>query len=711
MIRIIYYEGRKLFHRKVAWFVIFGLILANGLVTYYNIYRINEEGYCIKDVSSVYEELDNKSNQEQHMWIQTQIELYYQGIQEGEQLFSYGTERVFHLILEQIKIISQYDDYLAEMDFQAEKMMKSSVFTEPNTFAYRNLLQTPKAYEHLKGVEVVSDFSYGVLILTDHQITDAFLLLSLIIFVMHLLISEREEGTLPLIKATKNGYGITIAAKAILLLLLTILFVLIFYGFNLVVSAKEVGLGDLSRPIQSLEGYISSPFKFTVLEYIVLFFIGKVLGIFAVISVFFLMCILCRNNVLSSLIAIFIFGIEAIFCTTIDMHSWLSPLSQFNLIALLDTSHYFSNYVNINLFSYPVNIVISGIITALIAIILGNSIGMYIYVTETSSQERRNWIGEKMKAKRRVLFFTGHYFSLLKHESYKLLIMNKGLLILLIFLGIQFFYFGDLVYIIDQEELYYQQYSTILSGKLSHDKEVFIQQEQNQFEEVEKEKERLMKSYEKGDIDDSYFDYLLAGLEINGYEERGFKRAQNQYQILNTIEREKYPVEYEYQTGWNSLFAQEARQLDLIDYGKAFIVLILGISSFGSIEKMTNMDSIIAISNRGRKAVIGWKVFICICLAIVSAMISFLPRIIVIFQTYGIKGLQAPVRSIIEISWAFNDLSILSFFILYQVKRLFIVGLASIFILTVSYRSGNTITTMLISTAVLLLPIMILLLT
>lgn len=710
MIRIIYYEGRKLFHRKVAWFVIFGLILANGLVTYYNIYRINEEGYCIKDVSSVYEELDNKSNQEQHMWIQTQIELYYQGIQEGEQVFSYGTERVFHLILEQIKIISQYDDYLAEMDFQAEKMMKSSIFTEPNTFACRNLLQTPKAYEHLKGVEVVSDFSYGVLLLTDHRITDAFLLLSLIIFAMHLLISEREEGTLPLIKATKNGYGITIAAKAILLLLLTILFVLIFYGLNLVVAAREVGLGDLSRPIQSLEGYISSPFKITVLKYIVLFFVGKVLGIFAVISVFFLMCILCRNNVLSSLIAILIFSMESLFWISIDVHSWLSPLSQFNLIALLDTSHYFSNYVNINLFSHPVNIVISGIVTALIAIILGNSIGIYAYVTETSSNERRNWIREKIKVKRRILFFRGHHFSLLKHESYKLLIMNKGLLILLIFLSIQVFYFEGLVYIIDQEELYYQQYSTILSGELSDEKEMFIQQEQNRFEEAEKEKERLMKSYENGDIDDSYFDYLLAELETNGYEKRGFERAQNQYQILNTMEPRKYPVEYVYQTGWNGLFAQEARRLDLIDYGKAFVVLILGVSAFGSIEKITSMDSIIVISNRGRRTVFGWKVFICICLAIVCAIASFLPRIIAVFQTYGAKGLQAPVRSIIEISWAFDNFSILRFFILHQIKRLFLVAVASIFILTISYKSGNTITTILISTGVLLLPIMILLL-
>jgi len=58
-----------------------------------------------------------------------------------------------------------------------------------------------------------------------------------------------------------------------------------------------------------------------------------------------------------------------------------------------------------------------------------------------------------------------------------------------------------------------------------------------------------------------------------------------------------------------------------------------------------------------------------------------------------------------EISWAPKGLSIANFFVLYQVKRLVIAALAGVFILVVSHKTGNTITTILISTAVLILPL------
>ncbi|MPW24525.1 hypothetical protein GC105_01795 [Alkalibaculum sp. M08DMB] len=708
MMKLIYYEACKIFHRKIAWVVIIGLILANGLIIHYQINSVNEEGYSIKDIALVYEELEGKNTQEQKTWLEIETERYFQGIQDGDETYSYGMDRVFGLIYEQIEAVSTYDQYLADIDEQAERMMKSSLFATPDTFSYRSLRLTPQAYAHLKGIEVTVEFSNGALLVTDNRLTDAFLLLSLVILAMHLLISEREEGTLPLIKATKRGCASTMLAKAVILMLFTASFTLIFYGTNLIIAANEVGLGDLDRNIQSLEGYLSSPFKITVNQYIGWFFAAKFLGVFAVLCMFFLICIICRNNTYSCLGGIILFGVEALLSMNIDIHSWLSPLSRFNLVALLDTGTYFSNYININLFGYPVNIVTSGILTAIAAMIIGIVVGIDRFVKETSSDVRRNWIREKLEG--RTILFRGNHFNLLRHETYKLLIMNKGLLILLVFMAIQFLYFDNMMNFIDQEEFYYQKYSTFLEGNLTEEKSIFLLQEQERFETVEKEQELLSTMYENGEIDENYLTYRLSALEINGFEERAFERAQNQYFQLSTLQQKNIPVAYVYQTGWNQLFDQEGNRLDFIDYGKTFFVLILCLSSYGAIEKMTDMNKIIAVSSKGRKGVTRRKVFICICFAIVSTVTSFLPRIVSVFQIYGVHGLSAPAKSIMEIAWAPNGLSILNFFILYQTMRLIIVGLSSVFIFVISHKTGNTITTMLISAAVLLLPVVTMLL-
>ncbi|MGI6659062.1 MAG: hypothetical protein ACOX4N_06630 [Dethiobacteraceae bacterium] len=706
--KLIYFEVCKLFQRRAAWSMIVGLIFANALLIHYQINRVNEAGYSSRDIAVVYEKVKGKNSQEQLSWLEAEVARYIQGVQAGDERYTYGQDRTLILVYEQIAAVLDYDHYLADIHKQTEKMMKSALFAAPDTFSYRNIVLTRQAYAHLKGLEVPADFSDGVLLITDHRLTDAFLLLALVILTMHLLISEREEGTLPLFKATKYGHGSTIFAKAVVLLLLTLFLVLIFYSTNLIVAAGEVGLGDLNRPIQALAGYRSSPLKITVKQYLGLFFSAKLLGVLANLYIFFLLGILCRNHLFSCLLGILVFGLEALLYKNIELHSWLSPVRQFNLTALLDTGSYFSNYNNLNLFGYPVNTITAGVVTGFTAMIFGVVMGIFVFSKEAASDMRRNWLKEKLTAN--ITFFKGLHFNLLRHEAYKLLIVNKGLLLILIFIVSQVFYFNGMMYFIDQEEFYYQNYSTMLAGGLTEEKSAFLQNEQERIAASEQERELLYQRYENGEIDERYLNYCLSHLEINGFKKRAFEKAHNQYLQLTTLQAKQQPVAYVYQTGWSKLFSQEANRLDLLDYGKTFLVLILALSSFEAIEEITSMNKIILVSKKGRKAVRSRKILICVCFAIISATISFLPRTMRVLQTYGASGLSAPAKSIMEISWAPKGLSIANFFVLYQVKRLVIAALAGVFILVVSHKTGNTITTILISTAVLILPLITLLL-
>lgn len=703
MMKLIYFEISKLFHRKIMWVIIIGMFITNGLLVHYRIHQVNEEGYSIKDVATVYSKIEEKTSQEQLLWLEVELQRYYQGMIEGGDQYTYGMDRVYHLVHSQIKDVSTYDHYLMEINEQAEKMMKSSIFAAKNTFSYKNLVLTPQAYAHLKGSNVISSFSHGVRLVTDHALTDAFLLLSLVILAMHLLISEREEGTVSLLKATKLGREETMLAKATVLLLFSFFLIVLFYATNLVIAANEIGLGNIERPIQALDGYLSSPLKINVWQYIGLFFVAKFLGMFGVLCCFFFICIICRNSIFSCLSGIALFGLETLLWKKIAPHSLLSPLSHFNLIALLDTSSYFSNYVNINLFGQPINIKTAGIATAFTAIIFGVILGIQIFAKETTFDVRRIWTIEKIR--NRMNLFNGNHLNLLRHEAYKLLVVNKGLLILLIFIFVQLLHYNNLTFIIDQEEFHYRNYSMFLEGELTIEKQAFLKTEQKRFESLEEELVILYEMYENKEIDEKYLDYRLAQYADSGFQQRAFQKAQNQYKQLGAMLNQKRPVAYVYQTGWSKLFGSEAKRSELMDHGKLFIVLILGLSSFGAIEKMKDMDKLIKISKKGIRAVMRRKLIISAFFSVTIAIITFIPRIISVFQTYGANGLSAPVISIMDGAWGPIGLTIRDFFLLTQGKRLCFAFLASIFIVVTSYKTGNAITTMLISSFILLLPI------
>ena len=147
-----------------------------------------------------------------------------------------------------------------------------------------------------------------------------------------------------------------ICAKLVTMLLCLLFLTAAFYGMNLTISASLVGLGDLSLSIQSLDGYLISPWQINVGQYISLYFGAKYLGAATVGMVFFLICILTKNRIAACVLGAAVLMVEVGLYVLIPMHSWLSVLRQMNLAAILNTAEFFSDYLTLNVFSFPVSI-------------------------------------------------------------------------------------------------------------------------------------------------------------------------------------------------------------------------------------------------------------------------------------------------------------------------------------------------------------------
>ena len=697
---LIGYEMCKLRQRKVLWYVLAALLCANAFFLHHQINTPNELGYSLRELSSVYEEMEGQSVEEQYQWIQETLEDYYETLISGQPVQD-GFGQMVGTVMKRIEDLMGYEAYLSQIDAQAEQMMSSALFGRPGTFSYRNISRTPSAYADLKDLELSAEIPDGITTFTEQPVTDAMILLAIGILVLQLALAERESGLFSLIKSKKLGRADTILAKFVALFFCAVGIVTAFYLVNLGMASAELGLGDWNRAIQSVEGYLSSPFKITVGQYIVLFFIAKIGTAFSIACAFFLICILCRNTILSCVMGVLVFGMEGLLWRTIDIHSWMSLLKQLNIAALLDTPGYFSDYVNLNLFGFPVNIMVAGILTGALAVAVGITASAVIFSRESSSGALHIcWTRQRKKPNTPCRI----HFGLLRYEAYKLLVLNKGILILVLYFAIQTVAFCETNYHIDAETFYYQNYSSKVSGPLSEKSEAFLWEEQERFEAVEVKQQELMEQYENGEISSGYLQYAMSAIEIDWAQLSAYQRTAEQYQQLKFMQAEEIPVYYMDQTPWTILFGDASVPQTAVNWMKLTVVLIFLFASCEAIEHTSCMEELLSVSFRGRGAVTGRKALLGTVIACIVTLLTFVPPALAVFRTYGTGDLSAPGRSILEITWPPAGCSALGVLILQLILRILLAIGCFFIILLLSRKTKSTILTILLSAAIFVLP-------
>lgn len=705
--RLIGYECLKIIKKKTLLAAIFLMALLNCLVTYNQVYSKNDSLYSLADVADIYSEIANMDSNDAKL-------NYLADCMSGDYFDEIPVQatisrvNAMQQVYDEIEALNGYSDFLKKIENNAVNMSDSFFFTDPNSFSYKNLGKTPEAYQHLKGIEPKADFSGGVKIITDTHTADIFLLIGMLAVVLSLTVSERENGNLSLIKPTKYGYFHTIAAKAVNVFTFSGIFILLFYAGNIAVVLNTVGLGDVNRAIQSVSGYMASPYLLSIKQYIAVFLGIKFVGISAVMSIFFLLCQLCRNTIYSCVSGIALFLLELVAYIKISVDSYVSFFKEFNIAALCDTSHYFDNYVNLNLFDFPVNTTWMGFIVAVLSVVAGLFFGIYIFIHENSTAARSNFIKKKLRQRGRKRKCV--HVNLLSFEAYKILICQKALFILIVLVFVQLLSIRNINYFIDKEEYYYQSYCAYLSGELTDEKADYLQAEKIKIDDTQSIIDTLNEQYENGDISYSTLQMELYSLHVDESKISAFHRAYDQYVQLVELSKDGQNVSFVYQTPWEKLITNFALIYDWISVLFLFFALILALSSSASVEKETDMDKIITVSPKGFKVVETRKLTVLAAFAFLSAIVVFLPRIVVVINTYGLPNLSASVQSIATLSSFPFGMTLLEFFVLLQLGRLAISIIVSIAIYYISKATGNKTATIIICLLIFVIPLIIYLL-
>jgi len=739
---IIKFEFLKIFTSKLFIYTLVIFTLVNIIILHYTEIASKEEKIPSSAYKSLNEEIKNLSEEEKGELVQKEYErnyslniidniknlrnsenplmveyaesvkeenkeLYEKYINEYENAnYKYTGDIAKELsFFEEIK--KEYDEnknYSQKIDEileKAENLETISIFKESkDDFSSKNIKDTAKNYEKMKNTTLNFVPSKGIASFTKMQVTDIFIILIIFVISTIIIYEEREKNLLTLIKSTKNGRTKTITSKIIVTMISIIIISLSLYAINFIYYGIHIGYGNLSYSLQSLNPFSYSTLQINIMQYLILFIITKIAVFFAISLIILLISSIAKNNVSSYITFIAIFGISFVLYKTIDPISKYNIFRVINIINLIDTNKIYENYMNLQIFGFMENVLVLSIYSVIILVVTLSLSNILIFNKKKDLQIRESYILRKIK---QINIYKARIFSkVFTAEVYKLFITNKVLIILILFAILQIYNYKTTNKAISFNESIYRNYMQILSGKLTEEKEKFIQSEQKRFEEAELAIEKIEERVAKGEISkkdaiyyEEPYENILATKEI-------FMKILDQYEYI----KENPKAEFVYDTGYKELL-----RINKNAFLQSDIYLeVVSIMCFAGIIVMEYKTGIIKILNstpKGKKYTVINKIISCIFAGIIIFTISIIPEIMKIKEVYGFDNIKASIVSISLFNNLPQGINILQFIIISYLFRFMVFTSIILLILWISLKIKNTTYSMLALSTLLLVPVIL----
>jgi ABC-type transport system involved in multi-copper enzyme maturation permease subunit len=281
-------------------------------------------------------------------------------------------------------------------------------------------------------------------------------------------------------------------------------------------------------------------------------------------------------------------------------------------------------------------------------------------------------------------------------ECYKIFIGGKALLILLAFGAFVWFSYTPInEKFASADEIYYKQYMLKLEGELTPEKEQFLIDEQAKFEQAQTDMQNE----------------LANGNMFAAMKYQNILAPQTAFELVKSHAEylKKSGGEFVYDTGYKLLTGDKsAGNKDAILALTALAMLICTLTYVYSIEYETGAAVLLHTSPRGRGAVFARKFVIGLIIVTVIYALTYAPYFYNVLHAYGTRLLSASAGSMEHLSGA--DMSILAYLMMLSVIRFLGLILSMLLIFFISAKAKSFISSLLIETAVLIVPIVLYLL-
>ena len=582
--------------------------------------------------------------------------------------------------IEQLKAVGTYHQYLQSIDDAAATMTAVSIFADPSSFAYRNIVKTPAAYDGVRSVQPVFAPSNGVLLAVENTPSDILLLFIIFTAVTVIFYKDRECGIVGLVKPLRYGRARLALSKTAAVFAVCLVCGGVFSLLNMWIGSVRFGLGDLSRPAQSLKGFLGCNLRISVRQLMMLVFIYKILAMFICALIAQSMFIRFKNTT-SYFILLLAGGAETVLYLLIGETSVLSPIKQINLAAFVNSAHLFKTYANINLFGFPINLLVTTtcVTLILIAVLILLTICLYENISISEVKKSRKRI-IKIKPPKRLFAYSIH----------KLFILHKGLLILASVLAFSLYSEHSYVRPYSSSDNYYRAYAAEAYAKLTP-AEVYEYM-----------------STTAGELTDEFESMSSGGMSDSDYwsKRSGFEKLINQYNNAIDLSSRDVSKFLYYTTGWEELFGVNGFKTDYKLGLVAILGISLAISPLIAYDNRARIGFLLYTTKAGKRKYFEHNAAVAAIFTLLISLSVYIPHYVEMILTYGSQGLLEPVSAISAYA-KLGGLSVFGYLILLTFYRIISLTVFAELVLLISYKCKSPTTATVITIAAFALPIVI----
>ncbi len=581
----------------------------------------------------------------------------------------------------QLEYQNDYPAYIKSILKNAQNLSSKKLFSNKSSYSYKSIQKSANDFSKNKNIKLSLVNDLPVSAVLNYQIGD-FILILICVFMAISFVSEKNVNLL--INTCKNGRRILKMKQLPILILFSLFFSFAIYISEMLISLKIYDAPmNLYALIQSTDIFSDCILHINFLQLFAIHILFKAIIASMIALAIWLFISLSSNIILVSAIAGVITSIELLLYKNISAQSNLSILKTFNIFSLFDYRS-ISEYNLVSVFSKPVRaekavwIIVLLVIFIISALILISANRNYPIKSPKKAFRVLHVLFDKLSefyAKLQSVIYAGRF------ETFKIMHIGKGLLVVIAFLLIIGFNFNTNPLVFSSTEAFLNDYYEEYGGELSENVYKNIEKMRSEADAVESEYNFKSEQYASGEI--SLEEYELAAAKNEAYDtqRKAVDKLTEQIDRIESLSQKGIKPVLVNELGYNNLFYSQSNQTQILILICAVVILF---SSVFSIEKGSNMLILNHCSKNGRKQLYFKKIFTVIPKTFILTLVSYLSLILQNNYLYKLGNMNANIHNLECLQEINLNLSIAEYVILNFIFEFIFVTVVGLIITSLS---------------------------
>ena len=581
----------------------------------------------------------------------------------------------------QLEYQNDYPAYIKSILKNAENLSSKKLFSNKTSYSYKSIQKSANDFSKNKNIKLSLVNDLPVSAVLNYQIGD-FILILICVFMAISFVSEKNVNLL--INTCKNGRRILKMKQFPILILFSLFFSFAIYISEMLISLKIYDAPmNLYALIQSTDIFSDCILHINFLQLFAIHILFKAIIASMIALAIWLFISLSSNIILVSAIAGVITAIELLLYKNISAQSNLSIFKTFNIFSLFDYRS-ISEYNLVSVFSKPVRaekavwIIVLLIIFIISTLILISANRNYPIKSPKKAFRILHVLFDKLSefyAKLQSVIYVGRF------ETFKIMHIGKGLLVVIAFLLIIGFNFNTNPLVFSSTEAFLNDYYEEYGGELSEKVYKNIEKMRSEADAVESEYNFKSEQYASGEI--SLEEYELAAAKNEAYDtqRKAVDKLTEQIDRIESLSPKGIKPVLVNELGYNNLFYSQSNQTQILILICAVVILF---SSVFSIEKGSNMLILNHCSKNGRKQLYFKKIFTVIPKTFTLTLVSYLSLILQNNYLYKLGNMNANIHNLECLQEINLNLSIAEYIILNFIFEFIFVTVVGLIITSLS---------------------------